>query len=230
MYFLLTKPFKKDIGDDTDNQIVSFHSNTYILPRNNLRYYVDHGLFEKHLIDWSKQFCDSSKVFLDIGAHTGTYSVTLAHCCKHVYAFEPQRMTYYALCGSVALSGIQNITCLNTGLGSKEQVGKQTLNIVSLDGGGSTLHLKDNQVQLSTETIHIQTLDSLELSDIGFIKMDVEENELYVLQGAEQTLRKMKPTLMFESNHHNQPLFDYIQSLGYSVVPIARVSNMFLAR
>ena len=69
---------------------------------------------------------------LDIGAHTGTYTVSLAQYCNHVYAFEPQKMTYYALCGSIALSNLTNVTCLNVGLGSNEQVGKQTLNIITI--------------------------------------------------------------------------------------------------
>ena len=42
-------------------------------------------------------------------------------------------MTYYSLCGSIALSNIKNAVCLNFGLGTHDQVGKQTLNIISLD-------------------------------------------------------------------------------------------------
>lgn len=93
-------------------------------------------MFEKNLIEWCKQFCKKDQNILDIGAHSGTYTISLADYCKNVYAFEPQKMTFYSLCGSIALSNITNTTCLNYGLGSSEQVGKQILKIISADGGG----------------------------------------------------------------------------------------------
>lgn len=49
-------------------------------------------------------------------------------------------MTFYTLCGSVALSNLRNVQCLNFGLGSADQVGKKELKIISDNGGGSTVH------------------------------------------------------------------------------------------
>ena len=129
-YFVLTKHENANVADDDNNQFLSFNRLVYILPKNNLPFYIHHGLFEKSLIEWCKQFCTKDKIFLDIGAHCGTYTVSLARYCKHVYAFEPQKMTFYSLCGSVALSHIQNATCHNVGLGEVHQVGKQILNII----------------------------------------------------------------------------------------------------
>jgi FkbM family methyltransferase len=230
-YFLLTKPKKLEIDKKGENQIIKLSEkmNVYILPENNLEYYNKNELFEKSLIEWCKQFCSSDKVFIDIGAHTGTYSISLAEKSKKVYSFEPQRMTYYALCGSVALSNIKNIECINSGLGSPEQIGKQTLNIISLDGGGSTIHASDNVI--GTEQIEVKTLDSLKIQErIGLIKMDVENNEYYVLQGAKETLKQNNyPKILFESNQINNELFDYIKDMGYRVITLNGVNNMFLA-
>jgi len=252
-YFILQKVKNDNISNDSTNEIITIDSttdsntstntststskNVYILPYNNLDYYTNHGLFEKSLIDWSKQFCSSDKNMLDIGAHTGTYSISLAHLCNTVYAFEPQQMTYYALCGSVALSNIKNINCIKYGLGSVNQVGLQTLNIVSDDGGGSTLHgdgssnsSNSNSKILKTETIEVKTLDRLNITNIGFIKMDVEDNELNVLQGAVNTLKNSNyPKIIFESNTYNEKLFNFLKGLGYTVVPINGYSNMFLS-
>ena len=61
--------------------------------------------------------------------------------------------------------------------------------------------------------------------------MDVEDNELNVLKGATQTIKQNNhPTIIFESNHENKPLFSYIiDTLGYgAILPISGVSNMFL--
>jgi len=227
-YFILTKPTNNTINDD-NNQIIFLNSKSYILPQNNIHYYVNYGLFEKHLIDWSKQYCNKDKNMIDIGAHSGTYSISLADNCKHVYSFEPQKMTYYSLCGSVALSNINNITCINVGLGSDEQIGKNILNIVSLDGGGSTLHNNNNNI-LGTEEIEIKTLDSYNIDNIGFIKIDVEDNELNVLKGSVMTLQKSNyPKILFESNTINETLFNFLKNLNYNIIEINGYKNMFLA-
>jgi len=226
-YFILTKPTNNPANDD-NNQIISLNSKTYILPQTNIDYYMKHGLFEKYIIEWAMQYCSTDKNMLDIGAHSGTYAISLADNCKNVYAFEPQRMTYYTLCGSVALSNCPNVTCINVGLGSEEQVGKKTLNIVSPDGVGSTLQAREKV--LATEEVEIKTLDSFDLDNIGFIKIDVEENELSVLEGSVLTLKKSNyPKILFESNTVNKKLFNFIRSLNYNIIQIKGCNNMFLA-
>ena len=239
-YFILQKPKYTTIDNDDDNKIITIDNNNqsknlYILPYNNLDYYKTNGLFEKGLIEWSKQFCSSDKNILDIGAHTGTYAISLAHLCNKVYAFEPQQMTYYALCGSVALSNIKNINCMKYGLGSDSQIGLQTLNIVSDDGCSSILHSGGNggvgnTNVLKTETIEVKTLDRFNITNISFIKMNVEDNELHVLQGALTTLKNSNyPKIMFESNTYNEKLFNFLKELNYNIITITGFSNMFLA-
>jgi FkbM family methyltransferase len=271
-YFILSKAKALASNNNDTNQFISTISDNmyFILPRNNIKYHIDEGLFESHLIEWSKQYCNPDKIFLDIGAHTGTYAISLSKYSKHVIAFEPQRMTYYALCGSVALSNIENITCLNFGLGSQEQVGITQLNIISPDGGGSSICNNSNNKIIKKENIEIKTLDSLthlqypelqypelqypelqypelqypeltypELTypelynNIGFIKMDIEDNELECVKGAKKTLlRNNRPPILFESNINSPTriqLFEYITHLGYKIIPIAGIANMFLA-
>jgi len=229
-YFILTKHSDDDVAKDENNQLVFLNSKaSYILPANNLPYYIQHGLFEKGLIQWCKQFCKQGTI-LDIGAHTGTYSIALASHAAKVHSFEPQKMTYYALCGSIALSNAKNVTAHNVALGAPDQVGIQTLNIRSNDGGGSSLQTFADPV-LAQEQVEVRTLDSYNFQNIGFIKMDVEDNELNVLKGATQTIKQNNyPTILFESNHENKPLFSYIiNELGYgNIIQVNGVSNMFL--
>jgi len=229
-YFILSKKKYTEISNNTENKIMVFEPREiHILPRTLLDNYVKNGLFESNLIEWCKQYCSPETTFLDIGAHTGTYTLSLAAYSENVYAFEPQKMTFYALCGGVALSGHQNVTCIQKGLGSPTQIGQQTLKIVSNDGGGSSLHA-DKGI-LSEEVIEIQTLDSFNLSKIGFIKMDVEENELYVLEGGKETIKRSGyPKILFESNSYNSALFNYlINEFDYNITTVIGYNNMFLA-
>ena len=229
-YFILSKNDGR-VDDNASNNIVSLSNEiSYILPRNLISCYCERGLFESTLIEWCKQFCSPDKIMLDIGAHTGTYAISLASKCKHVYAFEPQKMTYYALCGGVALSNLKNVSCLNIGLGSPEQVGTNTLKIISNDGGGSSIHATSDI--LREETIQLDMLDNLHLTDIGFIKMDVEDNESYVLKGAMNTLKMSGfPPILFECNDKtkNMELFDIMEKMSYKIVTLSGVHNMYLA-
>ena len=234
-YFLLSRPSITNTDDNTDNQIMHLNPgkrHIFLLPEVNLDYYWRKGLFECQLIEWSKQFCKPDKVFLDIGAHTGTYAISLAASSREVVAFEPQRATFYALCGSVVASGYANkIACHSYGLGSEEQVGKQTLKIVSNDGGGSSLLPSEKETVLREESVEIRTLDSFHLENIGFIKMDVENNEFNVLRGALNTLRESNyPPILFESNDADPVLFGFLrEALKYKIVQVGGVHNMYLA-
>jgi hypothetical protein len=65
--------------------------------------------------------------------------------------------------------------------------------------------------------------------------MDVEENELFVLQGAKETLRKSNyPKILFESNSEfsdiSKSLFVHLtEALNYKIIQINGSKNMYLA-
>lgn len=208
------------------------NGNTHILPRNNLSYYLSNGLFEENLIEWSRQFCSRDKLTLDIGAHTGTYALKLAQCSDRVIAFEPQRMTYYALCGSVALSGIYNIDCINMALSNCDGQ-ETTLNIISEDGGGSTLSSVSPDKVIGNESVLVGTLDCYMekkriTTPVGFMKIDVEGHEYRVLLGAIEMIRRDKPVILFEQNGElDENIVDLLG--GYEILKVRGYSNMWLA-
>jgi FkbM family methyltransferase len=200
-----------------------------LLPRVHVEYHMANGLFEESLIDWSKQFCSLDGCFVDIGAHTGTYTAKLARNCQKVVSFEPQQLTFYALCGTIALSSLMNVQCHNIALGSYDQVGSATLSVPSIDGGGSTILLNRNSI--SEETVQVRTLDSFHLENVTFNKIDVEGNEPGVLEGARETLRKNSPVILFEDNSltFDRQKYQVLEELQYDVVPVDNYKNMFLA-
>ncbi len=85
-----------------------------------------------------------------------------------------------------------------------------------------------------------KTLDSFNLTNINFIKIDVEGHEKLVLEGAVQTLKNNNyPKILFESwdEHHEQnglpsiklkkELFEFIESLGYRIIKLGQ--DMYIA-
>lgn len=194
------------------------------------------GIPEKNLIDWAKQFGDKNKVFIDCGAHMGSYSILLADEFKEVYAFEAQRRTYFQLCGNIFINEKHNIKPHNVAVTDKVRSNETvTLSIVSEDGGGSTL-LVPHEPVLAQEKVLGAHLDSYRLDNVGLIKLDIEGSELAALHGAELTLERSDyPPIIFESNdtdgskHLREPLFSYLKKLKYEIAEIRPYHNMYLA-
>ncbi len=199
---------------------------------------LETGIPEKSLIEWCKTQCDKSKIFVDIGAHMGTYALSLAPFCKEVHAFECQRMTYYQLCAGIALNAFDNVQAHHFALGKTEDNEKlMTLKIISEDGGGSSiLGLPTNERCLRQELVLVRSLDSFHLENVGFLKIDVEGAEIDVLKGAQQTLKNSNwPPFIFEAwpdlwyAEKKEELMMFIKSLGYVIHPIPQYPQMFFA-
>jgi FkbM family methyltransferase len=260
-FFLLSKPNNgTEILDIHHDQIHYINQPMIMLiPREYITHHSLYGIYESSLMTWIQQeFASKNKIFLDIGAHTGTFTVCLARSFQQVYAFEPQKMTYYALCGSVALSGLDNVTCVNSALGSYDQVshsnGICTLYKNSADGGTSSLHLSSLQSSnnssdgidpgnpiihkdtITTENVKLCVLDkyiNVFSGNVGVIKIDTEENELDILMGSIDVLNDSNlPHIFFEANSNKlQEITDFlVKVVGYnSIIPIRSYKNMYLA-
>jgi hypothetical protein len=89
-------------------------------------------------------------------------------------------------------------------------------------GMASFHHGGEGAVDLEEIEIPVTTLDEY-LGEVGrppvrFIKCDVEGHELEVFRGAEETLRRDGPQLLFECHHaeaEDGRLFDFLTGLGY---------------
>ena len=73
-------------------------------------------------------------------------------------------------------------------------------------------------------------MDSFFIDNIGFIKIDVEDNEFQTLQFSEHTLRRSNfPKILFEMNKVNNKLLELLKSYDYTIININNYPNMFLA-
>jgi FkbM family methyltransferase len=210
------------------------------------KWFFKSGMAEKSLITWARDtFIQPDRVFLDIGAHVGTYAWTCGSSAQHTYAFECGPTTFCYLAANIALHGLcDRITPLPYALGERNDEEVEYI-VRSTDGGGNGVKvLCDADRGDSTRKLRVpmRTLDSFGLSNIGFIKLDVEGYEKEVLMGAQETLARCEyPRILFESwgawktrdgvdaPRIRAELFAFLESLSYTIVPVRGYPDMFLA-
>jgi FkbM family methyltransferase len=130
---------------------------------------------------------------LDAGANIGNHTIFFSKICgaKKVIAFEPLRESFRMLLRNVDLNGRDHIECFNLALWDTQ--GKASLlRYRGVNIGGT--HLMSN----AAGRYQLVPLDSFNFEQLDVIKLDVEESEVQVLEGARNTLARCKPTIMVE--------------------------------
>lgn len=168
--------------------------------------YLEHikNGFEPEMVKLFRSLADNSETILDIGANIGCTAILFGELSNKVYAFEPSQSTFAFLEKNISRSGRKNVFLQNIGLGAEP--GEFTLTFSPTNRAGGFV---SNQTQASVghtvEKIAIRQLDevvnSLNLQQIDFIKIDVEGFEGHVLRGAKQTLLSNRPVVVMELNH-----------------------------
>jgi FkbM family methyltransferase len=138
-------------------------------------------------------------VFVDVGAHYGVYSVAGAQIVGEtgaVISVEPSPHCFPILSSNTA--HLAQIRIAKVALGSSETQGR-----LIDHPDKSRMWLDDSAEGLDGALVEIRTLDSLlesyRLPRVDFIKIDVEGRELDVLKGAEKTIAKFSPFVLFEN-------------------------------
>jgi FkbM family methyltransferase len=162
------------------------------------------------------------KTLVDVGANRGIYSIYMSRAAGsngRVIAFEPQPELKEHL--ETIRSGfrLDNLEIRNVGLSSEP--GELLMRRPKAGAGAASFHI-DAAADWEEFRVPVARLDDvLELAGVGpvhFLKCDVESHELDVFRGAEQTLQRDLPALIFECNHEiasRGEMFRYLFDLGY---------------
>ena len=154
----------------------------------------------------------------DVGANNGVYTHALAKRGALVEAFEPQPECVAVLQAYASRRRLRNVQVHPVALSATAGIGTLHLPRGSSSSPSASLRATaDTDVALE---VILEPLDSFELFDLAFVKIDVEGAELDVLGGAAETLKRCRPLLFveIEQRHHREPItevFDHIACLGY---------------
>jgi FkbM family methyltransferase len=175
-------------------------------------------------IDFVRRFVTPDMNILDIGANYGLYTNAMAqtmrsnkqHVLGSIWCFEPTPDTARALTETVVENGYNNVTVIEAGLSDKQ--GEATFYIAKSSELNS---LTDSDQSTSEIVVELNTLDAasetLNWSNIDFVKLDAEGEEINILAGGKQFFAENSPVVMYELMHLdtiNVELIDAFEALG----------------
>ena len=173
-------------------------------------------------------------VAVDCGANIGVHTVEwgrLMFDWGRVYSFEAQEKIYYALAGNVVINNCLNVTarlaavgaeCGKIGIPEPNYLQPASFGSFELKGGEKTEYIGQSiDYSKKDKVIDLVSIDSLELTRLDFMKIDVERMELDVLEGAEKSIARFKPQMLIEVvKSDREKILDGLAKGGYRVYPV----------
>jgi FkbM family methyltransferase len=165
-----------------------------------------------------RPFVRRGSVCVDVGAYDGLYTLAFARWgAKKVHAFEPHPIAAKRLGKGRLPKAVTHAVALS------DMDGEASLLVPAGRYGRAEGHLVRGGSPNNTfrkYTVPVRRLDGYGFEDVGFIKIDVEGNELAVLRGGRETISKSRPVLFIEveERHHNNKIdgvLEEVTSYGY---------------
>ena len=216
----MDRPDAPSLPTDGFNALATTRNGLMLYNRNDeyigasLRKYGEYSPGETELF---QQILTPGMTVVEAGANIGVHTVDLSRFVGPqgvVVAFEPQRIVFQALCANLALNSCANVRALQAGLG--EAPGEIVVPFLPPDqhlnfGGLSLLGAN------AGESVPLMTLDQLALTDLHFLKLDVEGMEVEALRGAARTIEAFRPLLYVENDRgdRSDELLGLLRSWNY---------------
>jgi FkbM family methyltransferase len=130
---------------------------------------------------------------LDIGANVGLWSRELTQVFDRVIAFEPVAEFRECLLKNVPAPNLEVRGCA---------LGAEDTAIDMIITAENTGHSHVNTATMGQGSIPMHRLDSLDLPQIDYIKIDCEGYENIILRGARETILRDRPIMVIEHKQH----------------------------
>ena len=181
-------------------------------------------LFAQRLIDDYTQA-------LDIGANNACNTIHYAERFQQVRAWEPTLTTQELWSKTVQANHCDNVMLETAALSNATTLTHMILHDKNhghnhIDHAPWNPRSRPESRTRPTQPIQTRTLDSYGDITAGFIKIDVEGAELMVMQGADHTIQRERPTIQWEMvadqctrfNYTPQDIIEWLRSRDYVIV------------
>lgn len=153
------------------------------------------GEYQGRNLNTAVAYCHRLRTVIDGGAHIGTWSRVFARMFDRVIAFEPSPDTVECLRENVT---DHNVEIRHQALGKRP--GFVTMTLDGFEGTPRQTN-SGSRYAIKGGTVEQITVDSLGLTDLDLLKLDVEGAEVHALKGAKATLLRCKPVVLFENKY-----------------------------
>lgn len=157
------------------------------------------------------ELCKNKRVCVQAGGNGGLWPDHLAQIFERVYTFEPDPINFRCLVHNVAR---ENVVFMQAALGAGPS-------FIAMDRWCGPENPGANRVQDGGH-IPVIALDSLQLTNVDLIQLDIEGYELNALNGAKETIDRCRPVVCLELRNHSyhfgttdESIRDFMRGRGY---------------
>jgi FkbM family methyltransferase len=168
------------------------------------KFFLKNNVYQEYINDMYKKYHRPNSIILDIGANIGIFTVSFAqldNTCS-IYSFEPIDTIYNYLEKNIEVNKLKNVKLFNYGISDKLE--ETEIKFTYNNWGGSSITQKFDNKEYEIKNINTITIDSLNLTNVSFIKVDVQDHELFVIKGAAETLKNNNVKIILELPNRNE--------------------------
>lgn len=173
-------------------------------------------------------------VAIDCGANIGVHTIEWGRFMfnwGHVYAFEAQEKVFYALAGNVAINNCLNVSARHAAVGAEcgeitipepDYLVPASYGSLELKASGKNEFIGQKiDYAAARSQMALVSVDSLKLTRLDFMKIDVEGMEVDVLEGAADAVKAFKPIAIVETIKSDKDrITRFFKDRGYKVYPM----------
>ncbi len=160
------------------------------------------GHYERTTLKAWSYFARRSDIILDIGAHTGAYTLAAlaSNGAAQTISFEPYFMNFSRLNMNLRGNGFSPSNAYMVGVGDKSAVMPFSVSSdVSYLSSGGSVGVRENAFTTNIQVVALDDFIPAEMaSRIKLIKIDVEGFEAACLRGMTNLVGKSRPIIFFE--------------------------------
>ncbi len=189
------------------------------------------GEYEPRMCQTLQHFLNPSRIFVDLGANEGYFSVIgakLVGPSGKVIAIEPQKRLKAVLEKNFDLNQVNNVVLFDSCISNKR--GTVKLYITPDTNTGTTALYRFIKYPLPTVTIDTITLSDLfslaGIDEVDLLKMDIESYEYEAIMGSQELFKKrcikalaleIHPTLISKRGLDQDDINHFLSSCGYQL-------------
>ena len=185
-------------------------TNFLVDPTNYQNFWNNFSNWEQNDLDFVSQIAEENKIFIDIGAWIGPYTLIAASMGMKVYAFEPDKVAFQELKKNIKLNNFKhNPEIFNFGLSKTDtkaylysntnDFGKSESGLINYKNQKNT---KQTEIELKNFLQEIYKIKNYNSNDrIKVIKIDIEGGE-FLFEKDIYDLVKLEKIYCIFSYHH----------------------------